>query len=148
MTTRRSVAGIQHDYASREAAKAALKYEPVNFNGKQARAIVRGFAEICATNRYVAHACAVMADHMHLVIARHAEHEIEPIARRLKAKATQRMNKENLGFGRSPWALGEWKVFLDTPRDIRRAIRYVERNPTRAGHKPQNWNFVTPYDGR
>ncbi len=146
VNTRRSVAGIEHDYALRKAAKAALKYEPVNFNGQQARAVVRGFAEICATNRYIAHACAVMADHVHLVIARHAVHKIEPIARRLKAKGTQRLNKDNLGFGRTPWAIGEWKVFLNTPRDIRRAIRYVERNPVKAGLKPQPWRFVTPYE--
>lgn len=147
VNTRRSVAGIEHDYALRKAAKATLKYEPVTFNGRQARAVVRGFADVCAMNNYEVHACAVMADHVHLVIARHPTHKIEPIARRLKAKGTQQLNKENLGFGRSPWALGEWKVFLDTPRAIRRAIRYVERNPTRAGHKPQTWNFVTPYVG-
>ncbi len=142
VSTHRSVAGIEHDFALRAAAKAALKYAPVRFNGLQA--LARGFAEVCAMNGYIVHACAIMPDHVHLVVARHA-HTIEQIARRLKAKGTQQLNKEDLGVGHSPWAKGEWKVFLDTPRDIRRAIHYVDLNPTKAGMKPQSWRFITPY---
>jgi len=147
VNTRRSIAGIEHNYALRRAAKAALKYPPVILNGLQARAIVRGFAELCEKNKYAVHACAIMADHAHLVIARHPGHKIEQIARRLKAKGTQRLNIEGLGFGRTPWVRGEWKVFLNTPRTIRRAIQYVEHNPIRAGRKRQDWHFVTPYAG-
>ena len=49
--------------------------------------------------------------------------------------------------GRFPkmWARGEWKVLLDTPGDIVRAIRYVEDNPRREGKRPQAWKFVVPY---
>ncbi len=145
VTTRRSVAGIKHDHALRDAAKAALKHPPVTFNGRRARAIARGFAWVCNKNSYAVHACAVMPDHVHLVIGRYPSQTVEQIARRLKAKSTQQLNKESLGFGRTPWALGEWKVFLNTPRDIRRAIRYVQRNPAKAGYKRQDWSFVTPY---
>ena len=50
--------------------------------------------------------------------------------------------------GRHPKAFsrGEWKVFLDSEEDIRRAIRYVERNPTREGLAPQRWSYVTPFE--
>ena len=72
---------------------------------------------------------------------------VEQFARRLKAKATQRINKEGLGLCRTPWAKGEWKVFLNTLADMGRAIRYVERNPVKAGFKRQVWEFVTDYDG-
>lgn len=147
VTTRRSVAGVRHDFARRDAAKKALKYPPVVFDGRQARAAARGFAEVCSQNGYAVYACAVMADHVHLVVARHGFHTVEQIARRLKAKATQRLNKEDLGFGRTPWAVGEWKVFLDSPRAIRRTIRYVDRNPISAGFKRQVWKFVAVYDG-
>lgn len=144
VSVRHSVAGVKHDYALRAAAKAALKFPPVKFNGLQARTVVRGFAEVCDMNHYIVHACAIMPDHVHLVVARHS-HTIEQITRRLKAKGTQLLNKENLGVDHSPWARGEWKVFLDTPCDIRRAIRYVDRNPTEARMKRQSWRFVTPY---
>lgn len=148
VNTRRSIAGIKHDYVLRNAAKAALKYPPVAFNGRQARAVARGFSDVCNTNKYQVHACVLMPDHTHLVIARHPIHSIEQIARRLKAKGTQHLNQEELGFDRTPWAKGQWKVFLNTHRDVRRAVRYVERNPVKAGLKPQTWRFVTPYMDR
>ena len=76
VTTHRSVAGTPHDSMRRKAAKSALKYSPVVFNGRQARAIARGFSQVCTANAYIVHACAVMADHVHLVIARHSVHQI------------------------------------------------------------------------
>jgi hypothetical protein len=47
----------------------------------------------------------------------------------------------------SPWAEGGWKVFLNSPADMRRAIKYVEQNPIRAGMKRQRWSCVSPYIG-
>jgi len=85
-----------------------------------------------------------MPDHVHLVIGR-STMRVEDVSRRLKAKGTMVLNAAGLGFARSPWANGEWKVFLNTASDIRRAVRYVERNPLRAGFKRQRWDFVTPY---
>jgi len=147
VTTHRSVANTQHDYALRQAAKAAMKHPPVILNGIQARAVARGFAQVCEGNGYQIYACAVMPDHAHLLVARHPEHTAEQMARRLKAKGTQQLNKQGLGFGRTPWARGEWKVYLNTPRDVRRVIRYVQQNPVKAGSKRQDWKFVVPYDG-
>jgi hypothetical protein len=46
----------------------------------------------------------------------------------------------------TPWARNEWSCFLDSADDIARAIRYVERNPTREGMKAQRWNFVKRFD--
>jgi hypothetical protein len=43
------------------------------------------------------------------------------------------------------FARGEWKVFLDSDADFRRAIRYVELNPVREGKAVQRWEFVTDY---
>src|SRR5438270_5776341 len=40
----RSLAHRAHDRALRQAAKSALKYPPLQFNGLQARAVARGFA--------------------------------------------------------------------------------------------------------
>ena len=40
---------------------------------------------------------------------------------------------------------GEWKVFLDSDADIRRAIRYVELNPVKDGKAFQRWEFVSDY---
>ena len=145
--TRQSLANQKHNLALRNAAKAALKHPPVRLTGPQARAAARGFTEVATTSMYHVHACAIMPDHTHIVTARHALHSIERITRCFKAKATQQLNKENLGLGHSPWAKGSWQVFLNSPEDVRRAIRYVEVNPVKGGMKRQAWKFVVPYEG-
>lgn len=47
----------------------------------------------------------------------------------------------------SVWAVSGWKVFLNDERHIRAAIKYVERNPVRAGMKSQAWKFVKRFEG-
>lgn len=142
--TKRSVAHVEHDRAQRAAAKRALKHPPARFTGKQARAVARGIGEAVEAHALKAHAGAVMPDHVHLVVARHDRLSIEDIGQRIKASATRRLNAEGIGFGRSPWAKGQWAVYLNDESAVRRAIRYVEDNPIRAGFKRQRWKFVTP----
>jgi hypothetical protein len=45
------------------------------------------------------------------------------------------------------WGGPGWKVFLDSEEDVRRTVRYVEENPTKARLPAQSWDFVTAYDG-
>ncbi|MEM6458898.1 MAG: transposase [Planctomycetota bacterium] len=147
VNTRRSVAKVEHNRLRRVSAKSALKYPPVKFNGVQARAVARGIAEVCGSHQVMVRAAAVMPDHVHLVVDRHAAVSIEDVARRFKAAATRRLNHEGVGFRRSPWAKGRWSVFLRDEAAVVRAVRYVEQNPARAGLRPQRWSFVTAMDG-
>jgi REP element-mobilizing transposase RayT len=152
---RRSLARRPHDREIRLAAKRALARPPVVFDGLQARAIARGFAGYVERSGALVFACAVMPDHAHLVIARH-NYSIERIANLLKGNASSRLSREGRhpfanntyrdGRLPSPWARGEWSCFLDSVQDIRRAIAYVERNPTREGMRAQRWSFVRQFD--
>jgi REP element-mobilizing transposase RayT len=144
--TRRSVAAATHDQHLREQAKRALKYPPVRFSGRQARAVARGFAEAAQESSYVIHACSILPEHVHLVIGHHAR-PINRLVGHLKARATQRLSSEGLwpDDGRPVWGAKSWKVFLFTAEDVRRAIAYVENNPLREGKSPQRWSFVTPF---
>jgi len=156
VSTTRSVAARPHDRRLRFEAKQALKYSPVELSGLQARAVARGIAAICTKVDLVIHACAIMPDHVHVVVARHSFGGDEIIAC-LKRAGTRGMNDERLhplaAFPRvngklpCPWGGGGWKVFLKTAQEMRDRIRYVERNPVRAGFKPQRWSFVVPYLG-
>jgi len=153
---RHSVAARPHDRALRLAAKQALKYPPVRFSGLQARAVARGFAQFVSKSGVTVWACSILPEHVHLVVARH-RFSVEEVAKHLKGAATTRLIGEELhplAFARkrqgripSPWAARAWKVFLDSPEDIRRAIRYVEDNPTKEGLPRQRWSFVRPYEG-
>jgi REP element-mobilizing transposase RayT len=150
---RRSLAHDSHDRSKRLRTKAALKYPPVNFSGEQALSVAKGFAEAIADGKYIVHACSILPEHVHLVTGRH-ERDVERIVGHLKSSATKRLDADGLhpfagtikhnGSKQSPWSERCWKVFLDSPEDVPRAIRYVEQNPVKEGKKRQQWSFVRP----
>ena len=153
-TQRRSLAHRSHNHEQRIAAKRALRFPAVEFNGIQARAVGRGFAKCVRKSRLVIWACAVLPDHAHLVIARHRL-DVEQIVNLLKGEATKQLKAEDIhplarykrADGRTPkaWADGQWKVFLNDDAGIRRAIKYVENNPLKENKPCQSWSFVTPF---
>jgi REP element-mobilizing transposase RayT len=157
--THRSVAGRPHDRAKRLAAKASLKYPPVRFDGLQAKAIGTGFGKYVEKSGLTVWACAIMPDHAHLVIARH-RYDIEAIGNLAKGEATKQLRAENRhpfeAFqkrdGTVPPCFGRkwWSVFIDDEDHIEQSIRYVEKNPVKAGFKSQArmWPFVVPYPTR
>jgi REP element-mobilizing transposase RayT len=137
---RHSLARNPFDPAMRAAAKAALKYPPVTLTGPQARAVGRGFAEYAAKVGLDILACAILPQHVHLVLARHRL-SVESLANHLKGAATQRLIEERLhpqaahqgAKSRPPktFARGQWKVFLEDQVDVVRSIKYVNKNPER-----------------
>lgn len=147
VSTRRSVASRPHDASLRRAAKAALCFPPVEMTGHQAVAVVEGFRTACDEAGYRIHACAVLPDHVHLVIGRH-QRTIRRIVGHLKSRATRRLKEAGLWFSecRPVWGAHGWNVFLNDRVAVLRAIRYVEANPVKEGKRPQRWSIVTPFD--
>lgn len=138
-----------HEVQQRLAAKAALKRPPVKFTMLQIEAVAAGFGEYARKSGLVIHSCAVLPDHVHLVIA---AHRLDPhqLVIQLKGAATTALCDRGIHpFGKQAkaFARGEWVVFLDTFDDVHRAIRYVELNPEKEGLPRQHWPFVTPFIG-
>jgi REP element-mobilizing transposase RayT len=154
VTTTRSVAANKHDHAQRLAAKAALKYPPVRFMGKQALVIAQGFAKACEEGGYRPLALAVLPDHAHLLLAYHTRH-VDEIASHLKSKATRALTDAKLnpmtpyvsanGRVPSPWARKHWCPFVRDEEHMHVAVKYVNDNPIKAGLPRQSWKFVKPY---
>jgi REP element-mobilizing transposase RayT len=150
--TRRSVANRPHDRAARLAAKASLVRPEVVFSGSQARSVGIGFGTQVRKSGYRVHACAILPQHVHLVVGRH-RYSIEQIVRLMRQAATAQLLADGLHpferdeQGRLPsvWGQGFRKVYLFTADDVHRAIRYVAENPLRDGKPRQNWSWVVPY---
>ncbi|MEI7836420.1 MAG: transposase [Planctomycetota bacterium] len=152
---RRSVAWAEHDVSARLAAKKALRHPPVAFTGRQALAVGQGFAQACQEAAFVIHACSILPEHVHLVVARH-ERRIEQVVAHLKSRATKHLTAEGLhpfdeepqedGTLATPWGRNGWNVYLNTPTEIRRAIRYVRENPGKEGKPEQRWSFEREYE--
>lgn len=151
-----SVARDPHDWQIRRAAKQQLKYEPVVINGRQALSIAKGFAKAIRKNGYAVYACAIMPNHVHMVIGRH-RYKVEQVVNLLKGAATRRLVEDGLhpqarfaepdGSIPSPWVQELRKAFLFDARDVRRKVKYVNDNPVEAGLRPQSWGFLVPYPG-
>ncbi len=151
----RSVARQPHDWKVRQLAKEALKYKPVKFNGAQARSVGRGFANAIRTAKMRVLACAILPDHVHLVILRH-RYSIETIVRLLKSNATTQLLNETLhpfqtivlkdGSRPSPWGQKYRDVFLFEEDEISDKMDYVRNNPLKEGKTRQSWSFVQTFN--
>jgi REP element-mobilizing transposase RayT len=131
-----------------EKAADLLKHPLLRFDDLDQQLIAQAFAEIIDRQRYTCYACAIMPDHVHLVIRKHKD-SAECMADKLKEESRNRLIKADR---RAPthavWIVGHgWKVFLDHPDEVRHTIRYVEHNPLKIGLPSQSWAFITLYDG-
>ena len=128
-------------------AKQRLKHELLDLSDGETVAAAVAFASVIKSHRYTCYACAVMPDHVHLLIRKHrhqAEEMIDVLqdASCLSVRACGHRDSDH-----PVWTEGGWKGFLTTPEDFRRIIRYIEQNPVKIGRPQQHWDFVTPYDG-
>jgi REP element-mobilizing transposase RayT len=152
--TRQSLAGEPHDDELRVAVKRMLKYPAVDFNDEQRAAVAKGFGRFAEKNGLRILACAILREHVHLVIARH-RYNVEQAVLLFKGAATRELAKQDLhplaAFPRvkerlpTCWSRGEWKVFLNDVDDVERAVGYADANPEKEGLPRQEWEFVQPW---
>jgi REP element-mobilizing transposase RayT len=129
-----------------EEAEDLLHYPLLKFTDAEIETVSLAFPQTIAHERYTCYACAVMPDHVHVVIRKHRDRAEEMIEKLQDAsRHAVRVCGSHDKF-HPVWGGCGWKVFLDSIDDIQRTIRYVEENPTKARLPAQSWDFVTPYD--
>jgi REP element-mobilizing transposase RayT len=130
----------------REAAP-LLRFELKQFTPIERQWIGVAIDRAIAAEKYTCYACAVMPDHVHILIRKHRQ-SAEPITDVLKNASRDRIRESDSWPSDHPvWGGGGWKVFLDHPDEVRRTIRYIERNPLPLSESVQSWPFVKAYDG-
>lgn len=128
-------------------AEPRLQHDVLRFDRAQRDAIAAAFADLIARTPYTCYACAIMPDHVHLVIRKH-RHLAEDMIDNLQAASRSRLSAEHQVPPNHPiWTVGGWKKFLSTPQRVRETIAYVEKNPLKEGLPAQHWPFVATYDG-
>ncbi|MBT3202145.1 MAG: hypothetical protein HN350_19755 [Phycisphaerales bacterium] len=128
-------------------AENVLSFELVEFNAAAIQEIAVGFGEAISECQYTCYGCAIMPDHVHLIIRKHKD-KAEQMIVNLQESCRLRLSAVGLrSSGHPVWARSGWKVFLDHPDDVRRTIRYVNNNPRQRKMPEQKWEFVTEYDG-
>src|SRR6266581_2256898 len=97
--------------------------------------------------KYTCYACAIMPDHVHILIRKHRDLGEEMIEH-LQQRSRDRYCESGTCDPDHPvWTDGGWKRYLFTPDEIRGVIRYIENNPLEIGWPRQAWAFVKAYDG-
>lgn len=128
-------------------AKDLLKFPLLRFHPIEVQAVVDAFKSTTFAERYTCYACAIMPDHVHLLIRKHRDRAEDMIEKLQIASRAAVIDAEMRHFDHPVWGGDGWKVFLESPQDIRRTIGYVEQNPIKSHLAPQKWDFVVPYYG-
>jgi REP element-mobilizing transposase RayT len=128
-------------------AREVLRFPVLPFDRHEIEIVAKAVSDAITELTYTCYACAIMPDHVHILIRKHKDPAEAMVA---NLQSSTRAAIVNSG-GREPthpvWTEGAWKVFLDHPDDVRRTIRYIENNPVKEGLPVQRWSFVKPYDG-
>jgi REP element-mobilizing transposase RayT len=129
-------------------AKEVLAEEAREFDPQDVKVLAASFAILLGERGYTCYACAIMPDHLHMLIRRHRADRAERMVAQLQhAGQVGLVAANSRPEGHPVWGGPGWKVFLNTREDVERTIKYIEDNPIRARRPPQRWTFVKPYDG-
>lgn len=113
---------------SREA-KPLLDFEPLWFDVAKRQTIEKAFATLVDENRYTVWACAVLKNHVHLCVRRHRDDAVTIWKRFADASRSALWERNEIDDGHPVWSDRPYKVFLYSPEEIRRTVRYIEQNP-------------------
>ena len=124
-----------------------LRFAQVSFTREEVDQIASAFSREIERQRYTCYACAIMPDHVHILIRKH-KHLAEEMIQNLQRESHLALRDSNRFDMEHPiWGGPGWKVLMDHPRDIERTVRYIEQNPVKIGQPIQRWSFVKKYDG-
>ena len=129
------------------AASERLKYPLLMFSDVEIQTIGNAFADVMRTRNYTCYGCAILPDHLHLLIRKHrdtAEAMIEFLQDSSRTAMQQTLTR---GPDHPVWGGPGWKVYLETRDDIDRTIAYVRKDLVQGRGPEQKWPFVRPYDG-
>jgi REP element-mobilizing transposase RayT len=131
-----------------EQAHRVLSHPVMTFTKDDIAFLGQIIGEEIADRGYVCHGCAIMPDHVHLLMRRGHDRAEKMIENFQEATRTQLIIEGRRPPAHPVWTKGPgWKRFMNTQRDFERTAIYIRRNPVKIGWPEQQWNFVTPYDG-
>ena len=128
-------------------ARGRLEYSQLWFDDGKRRAIGGSIGTVIAKEKYTCWACAVMKNRVHLCIRRHRD-DGHTMWRKFADAARQPLRIfADIDDEHPVWSNRPYVVFQYTTEDVRRVVKYIERNPEKEFMSPQTWPFVMTYDG-
>ena len=128
-------------------ARDVLKHPLLQLEDADIDLVAQTFGHVIKDRRYTCYACAIMPDHIHMLISKHRDHAEAMIANLQQASRDKLIHAGRRSPTHPVWGGPGWKVFLYTQEDFVREIGYIQQNPIKANRPEQTWEFVKPYDG-
>ncbi|MBN2561081.1 MAG: transposase [Phycisphaerae bacterium] len=129
-------------------ARSRLKWDTVQLTKSEILVVAEAFAEAEASTKLEIRACAILPNHVHVVVGRGAD-TYERTVNRLKGRSAQRIREArhypaptNRRQRVPIWTEGYWVRYIDHLEQMECAVNYVRNNPIREGLLPQHWGFV------
>lgn len=123
-----------------------LEHPILWFDSAKRQVIADAFLEVVKSRRFRCFACAILTNHVHLIIRKHRDRAEDMIFALRKESAKWLRRLADVPNDHPIWSGDQFKKYLSTPRDIERTLRYVECNPRQSGLSAQQHGFVTPYE--
>ena len=130
-----------------EEARGVLKHELLTFDDEAILLIGASIGRVIRDKGYTCYECAVMPDHVHLLMRRHRDWAEVMIEHFQEASRTDLIAAGKRPAEHPVWGGPGWKVFQETREDMERTARYIHDNPLKAHRPEQRSEFVTPYNG-
>lgn len=115
-----------------------LSRPPFYFDDRSRVIVAGAFGSVIRRLGIKVPACAIMNDHVHILILR-GKYRIEYLVNQLKGAATRDLKLKD-----TPWTRGCWKVFITNTDALLAAAKYIQSNPICASLAPQHWYFISP----
>ena len=110
------------------------------------QAVAEAFAETVSVRRYTCYACAILANHAHLIIRIHRDRADAMLDQLMQGSRTKLHRFADVGERHPVWSSRPYVKFLYAPDHVRRCISYIEQNPPKEGLPLQHHPFVKAYD--
>jgi REP element-mobilizing transposase RayT len=123
-----------------------LQFRPFWIDEAKRQAMTVAVRRVVAERDYTVWACAILSNHMHMVIRRHRDDALTMWKAVAEGVQSALSAFTDVGAEHPVLAARPYKVFLRTPDDVRGRIRYVNGNPEKEGLPEQQFDFVELYD--
>jgi REP element-mobilizing transposase RayT len=124
-----------------------LKHELRTFDDPAIGILAEAVGKWLLDNTYTCYACALMPDHVHLLIRRHRDTAEIMLEKFQAATRNALIEAGHRAVTHPVWGGKGWKVFQNSVEQVWRTIEYIEQNPVKARRPRQYWPFVKKYDG-
>jgi len=110
-----------------EQARQTLCHPLLTFTDEEIGLLGDCFAQLSKQRKWTCYACAIMPDHVHLLIRRHRDRAEEMLEHLQQTSRQVLIAAGRRGPTHPVWGGPGWKVFLNAREDVERVVRYTSR---------------------